>query len=96
MSRQLHELFDTSIAVNSTAFADADPETGEIIFIGSKMETVLLKFAKELGQANFKKTCTIIYFGFQLYTQLHNPPILYLISVCRHAITDCSALEWSL
>ena len=48
MSPQLHELFNASIAVNSTAFTDADPETGEIVFIGSKMETVLFKFAKEL------------------------------------------------
>ena len=89
MSPQLHELFNASITVNSTAFADADPETGKIVFVRSKMETVLLKFAKELDWANYKKTCTIIYFGFQLYTQLHNPPILYFI-------TDCSVLEWSL
>ena len=89
MSPQLHKLFNASIAVNSTAFADANPETGEIIFVRSKTETMLLKFVKELGWDNYKKTFTIIYFGFQLYTQLHNPPILYLI-------TDHSALEWSL
>jgi Ca2+-transporting ATPase len=56
MSPQLQELFNASIAVNSTAFEDADPETGEVVFVGSKTETALLKFAKELGWADYKKT----------------------------------------
>jgi Ca2+-transporting ATPase len=45
-----------AISVNSTAFQDTDPETGEVIFIGSKAETALLKFTKELGWADFKTT----------------------------------------
>jgi Ca2+-transporting ATPase len=56
MSPQLQELFNASITVNSTAFEDADPETGEVVFVGSKTETALLKFAKELGWADYKKT----------------------------------------
>ena len=56
MSPQLRDLFNASIAVNSTAFADSDPETGELIFVGSKTETALLKFAQELGWADYKKT----------------------------------------
>ncbi len=56
MSPQLRDLFNASIAVNSTAFEDADPETGEVMFVGSKTETALLKFAKELGWADYKKT----------------------------------------
>lgn len=52
----LRTLFNESIAVNSTAFQDTDPETGEVIFIGSKTETALLKFAQELKWADFKKT----------------------------------------
>jgi len=34
-----------------------DPKTGEVIFIGSKTGTALLKFAKEHGWADFKTTC---------------------------------------
>jgi Ca2+-transporting ATPase len=56
MSPQLRDLFNASIAVNSTAFEDADPDTGEVVFVGSKTETALLKFAKELGWADYKKT----------------------------------------
>jgi Ca2+-transporting ATPase len=56
MSPQLQELFNAAIAVNSTAFEDADPETQEIVFVGSRTETALLKFAKELGWADYKKT----------------------------------------
>jgi Ca2+-transporting ATPase len=46
----------TAIAVDSTAFEDIDPQTVELVFIGSKTETALLKFAKELGWADYKKT----------------------------------------
>jgi hypothetical protein len=42
----LVELLNASIAINSTAFKDVDPESGATVFIGSKMETALLKFAK--------------------------------------------------
>jgi Ca2+-transporting ATPase len=56
MSPQLQDLFNASIAVNSTAFEDADPVTGEVVFVGSKTETALLKFAKELGWVGYKKT----------------------------------------
>jgi len=45
-----------AISVNSAAFRDTDPETGKVIFIGSKTETALLKFAKQLGWADFKTT----------------------------------------
>ncbi|KAG7444251.1 calcium-translocating P-type ATPase [Guyanagaster necrorhizus] len=56
MTPALRSLFNEAIAVNSTAFQDIDPESGAIIFVGSKTETALLKFARELGWADFKKT----------------------------------------
>ncbi|CAK5269233.1 unnamed protein product [Mycena citricolor] len=56
VSPQLRELFNEAIAVNSTAFQDKDPETGELIFVGSKTETALLQFAQELGWTDFKTT----------------------------------------
>jgi len=56
MSPQLQILFNEAIAVNSTAFEDKDRETGEVMFVGSKTETALLKFAQELGWPNYKKT----------------------------------------
>jgi P-type Ca2+ transporter type 2C len=46
----------TAIAVNSTAFEDINPQIGQPVFIGSKTDTALLKFAKELGWADYKKT----------------------------------------
>jgi Ca2+-transporting ATPase len=46
------ELLNASIAINSTAFEDADPESDATMFIGSKTETALLKFAKQIGWAN--------------------------------------------
>lgn len=55
MGAGLRTLFNEAIAVNSTAFEDADPESGERVFVGSKTETALLKFAKELGWANYKE-----------------------------------------
>jgi Ca2+-transporting ATPase len=51
---QLRTLFNDAICINSTAFEDRDPETKELIFVGSKTETALLKFAKELGWPNWK------------------------------------------
>src|SRR5260221_8959097 len=53
---QLVELFNASASVNSTTFEDVDPESGAAVFIGSKTETALLKFAKTLGWANYKET----------------------------------------
>jgi Ca2+-transporting ATPase len=56
MSPQLQALFNEAISVNSTAFEDTDPQTGEPVFVGSKTETALLKFAQELGWSNYKQT----------------------------------------
>ncbi|KAJ6577147.1 Ca-transporting ATPase [Mycena capillaripes] len=56
LSPQLRELFNEAIAVNSTAFQDKSPETGELIFIGSKTETALLQFAQELKWPDFRTT----------------------------------------
>src|SRR5882757_1423128 len=55
LTPQLVELLNTSIAINSTAFEDVDSESGATEFIGSKTETALLKFAKDLGWANYKE-----------------------------------------
>jgi Ca2+-transporting ATPase len=59
LPRQLKELFGAAIsttAIHSTAFEDVDPVSGEPVFIGSKTETALLGFAKELGWPNYKDT----------------------------------------
>ena len=56
LSPQLRALLNESIAVNSSAFQDIDPETGEKVFIGSKTETALLQFAHELGCRDYKET----------------------------------------
>jgi Ca2+-transporting ATPase len=56
LPKPLKELFNASIAINSTAFEDVDPESGDPVFIGSKTETALLGFAKELGWPNYKET----------------------------------------
>ena len=54
LPRPLKELFNAAITINSTAFEDVDPESGDPVFIGSKTETALLGFAKELGWPNYK------------------------------------------
>ncbi|EPS97088.1 hypothetical protein FOMPIDRAFT_1052776 [Fomitopsis schrenkii] len=54
--RALCTLFNEAIVINSTAFEDEDPDSGELVFVGSKTETALLKFAKELGWADYKQT----------------------------------------
>jgi P-type Ca2+ transporter type 2C len=54
LTPQLAEPLNASIAINSTAFEDVNPESGASVFIGSKAETALLKFAKKLGWANYK------------------------------------------
>ncbi|KAI0245317.1 HAD-like domain-containing protein [Lactifluus subvellereus] len=56
LTPQLVEVFNAAIAINSTAFEDVDPENGVAMFIGSKTETALLKFAKELSWTNYKVT----------------------------------------
>ncbi|KAF9223507.1 Ca-transporting ATPase [Gyrodon lividus] len=56
LSPQLRKLFNASIAINSTAFEDLDPATDEVVFIGSKTETALLSFAKELKWTDYKET----------------------------------------
>ncbi|KAF9000698.1 calcium-translocating P-type ATPase [Cyathus striatus] len=56
LSPELRDLLNEAIAVNSTAFEDIDPESNETIFVGSKTETALLQFAKELRWKNFRKT----------------------------------------
>lgn len=56
LTPQLKRLFNQSITINSTAFEDVDPETKEVAFVGSKTETALLQFAKDLGWENWKTT----------------------------------------
>ncbi|KAF7970842.1 hypothetical protein HWV62_22800, partial [Athelia sp. TMB] len=51
----LRALFNEAVCVNSTAFEDEGEEGGRV-FVGSKTETALLKFAKELGWADWKAT----------------------------------------
>ncbi|KAF9234120.1 hypothetical protein BU15DRAFT_65976 [Melanogaster broomeanus] len=53
---QLRNLFNAAIAINSTAFEDEDPATKEVVIIGSKTETALLNFAKELQWAHYRST----------------------------------------
>ena len=55
MSDSLKDLLNASIAINSTAFEDVDPDTGAMVFVGSKTETALLKFAKQNGWPDYKK-----------------------------------------
>ena len=50
LSSELKELFNEAIIINSTAFEDDDPNTG------SKTETALLQFAKELDWRNARET----------------------------------------
>ena len=52
----LKNLFNAAIAVNTTAFEDVNPESGAPEFFGSKTESALLGFAKELGWPNYKAT----------------------------------------
>lgn len=55
LSPQLRKLFNAAIAINTTAFEDVDPTTGEKVFIGSKTEVALLSFAKELNWPSHKQ-----------------------------------------
>jgi Ca2+-transporting ATPase len=56
LSPSLLTLCNEAIAVNSTAFEDDEKDTGARVFVGSKTETALLNFAKELGWPNYKET----------------------------------------
>jgi Ca2+-transporting ATPase len=56
LSPYLLTLCNKAIAVNSTAFEDNEKDTGERMFVGSKTETALLNFAKELVWPNYKET----------------------------------------
>lgn len=51
----VRHLFNEAIAVSSTAFQKT-PEAGEAIFVRSKTEVALLKFAQDLDWANFDAT----------------------------------------
>ncbi|KDQ57233.1 hypothetical protein JAAARDRAFT_35849 [Jaapia argillacea MUCL 33604] len=53
ISPPLKQIFNEAIAINSTAFEDRDQETGDMVFVGSKTETALLKFAQDLGWEPF-------------------------------------------
>ena len=52
LTPQLQILFNEAICINSTAFEDTNPD----IFLGNKTESALLKFAKELGWGDYKRT----------------------------------------
>jgi len=54
-SPSLQTLLNEAICINSTAFEDKD-ETGTLQFVGSKTETALLQFAKDLGWTHWRKT----------------------------------------
>lgn len=56
LSPQLQRLYNEAIAVNSSAFEDTNAETGEVEFVGSKTETALLRFAKELNWEPYSDT----------------------------------------
>jgi len=53
---QLVEPYNASIFVNRTAFEDVDPDRVTSVSVVSKTETALLKFARNLGWANYKDT----------------------------------------
>jgi Ca2+-transporting ATPase len=54
-STALQNLTNEAICINSTAFEDQD-ENGQLEFVGSKTETALLRFAKEQGWPDYRKT----------------------------------------
>jgi Ca2+-transporting ATPase len=53
LSAPLQKLFNDAIAINTTAFEGPD-EKGTLTFIGSKTETALLQFAKDMGWADYR------------------------------------------
>ncbi|KAL1663042.1 hypothetical protein GGF50DRAFT_103433 [Schizophyllum commune] len=54
LPESLKTRLNEAVAINSTAFEDTDAETGITTFVGSKTETALLKWAKELGWGDFR------------------------------------------
>lgn len=52
---KLQEILNEAIAINSTAFEDVDPDTGDLVFIGNKVESALLQFAKNLQWRSFRE-----------------------------------------
>ncbi|KAF8340446.1 calcium-translocating P-type ATPase [Cantharellus anzutake] len=56
LTPQLQTLFNEAICINSTAFEDIDPVTHLPVFVGSKTESALLRFAKELGWTDYRRT----------------------------------------
>ncbi|PVG04175.1 calcium-translocating P-type ATPase [Serendipita vermifera] len=56
LSPALRRTFNEAIAVNSTAFEDINKETGALEFVGSKTETALLRFAKDLQWRAYRET----------------------------------------
>ena len=56
LSPALRLMFNEAIAVNSTAFEDTNKETGKVEFVGSKTETALLQFAKDLEWPPYQET----------------------------------------
>ena len=50
------QTFNEVIEVNSTAFEDTDADTGKLEFVGSKTETTLLRFAKDLSWLDYHET----------------------------------------
>ncbi|TRM65028.1 hypothetical protein BD626DRAFT_547303 [Schizophyllum amplum] len=54
LSESLKARFNEAVAINSTAFEDEDKTTGETVFVGSKTETALLKWAKELQWGDYR------------------------------------------
>ncbi len=56
ISPALQQLLNESVAINSTAFEGEDEHGEKGGFVGSKTETALLAFAKNLGWAGYKQT----------------------------------------
>ena len=52
--RRRSSRYSTSIAINLTTLKDVDTESSATVFFESKTEMALLKFAKDLGWANYK------------------------------------------
>ncbi|KAG8905804.1 hypothetical protein FRB99_008229 [Tulasnella sp. 403] len=55
ISEPLLKVFNDAITINSTAFEDKDPDSGELEFVGSKTETALLGFAKSLEWPDYRE-----------------------------------------
>lgn len=77
----VQELFNEAIVLNSTAFEDKDPDSGELVFVGSKTETALLRFAKDLGWKDYKltrKSCKIVQMLFVSFVPLVSSRCSYI------------------